>query len=181
MDDPQDASQYPKVERFAQLLATCQRRVFLYALGFVYNATDAEEVLQETNLVLWRKFDQFKQGTDFGSWACRIAYYEVLKFRERRAREERIFSNEFIEAMATTVEDSMDLAESRRDALAKCLAKLTEPDRQLVTCRYQASATTRSVAETLGRSVQGTRKSLHRIRMTLLACIQRTLAAEEHA
>jgi RNA polymerase sigma-70 factor (ECF subfamily) len=171
----------PKVERFAQLLATCQRRVFLYALRLVHNAADAEEILQETNLVLWRKFDQYEPGTEFARWACRIAYYEVLKFRQRRTREERVFSNDFIETLATESEASMDPLDARRDALAQCLGKLRESERRLVLRRYQENATTRSVAEALGRSVQGTRKALHRIRMALLACIERTLAAEEHA
>jgi RNA polymerase sigma-70 factor (ECF subfamily) len=154
--------------------------VFLYALGLVHNAADAEEVLQQTNLVLWRKFDQFQPGTDFARWACRIAYYEVLKFRERRGREARFFSSEFVETLAADSERSMDLWDARRDALVQCLGKLSTKDRQLVLGRYQEEATTRSVAEALGRSIQGTRKSLHRIRTTLLACIERTLAAEEH-
>lgn len=179
VDDAQDPSVSPKVERFAQLLATCQRRVFLYALGLVHNAADAEEILQETNLVLWRKFDQYRPGTNFAAWACRIAHYEVLKFRERRAREERVFSSEFVEALAVESVGAMDLLDARRDALVRCLGKLNKRDRQLVTRRYQERATTRSVATALERSVQGTRKALHRIRMALLACIQRTLAAEE--
>jgi len=171
----------PKVERFVQLLATCQRRVFLYALKLVHNAADAEEILQETNLVLWRKFDQYRPGTDFARWACRVAYYEVLKFREKRAKEERVFSNDFIETLARESENAMDLLDARRDALARCLEKLRQNERQLVLKRYQEQATTRSVAEALGRSVQGTRRALHRIRLTLLACIERTLAAAEHA
>ena len=180
VDEPPGPTEAPKVERFAQLLAKCQRRVFLYALGLVHNAADAEEILQQTNLVLWRKFDQFQPGTDFARWACRVAYYEVLKFRERRAREARLFSNAFVETLAEDSGRSMDLWDARRDALVGCLRKLSRKDRQLVLGRYQENATTRSVAEALGRSVQGTRKSLHRIRLALLACIQRTLAAEEH-
>ena len=180
VDEPRDPTGDPKVERFAQLLAKCQRRVFLYALGLVHNAADAEEVLQQTNLVLWRKFDQYQPGTDFARWACRIAYYEVLKFRERRSREARLFSNQFVETLAVESQSSMDLWDARREALVRCLKKLTERDRQLVLWRYQENATTRSVAEALGRSIQGTRKSLHRIRIALLGCIERTLAAEEH-
>ncbi|HUT88278.1 MAG TPA: sigma-70 family RNA polymerase sigma factor [Thermoguttaceae bacterium] len=176
----EDRSVGPKAERFVRLLATCQRRVFLYALGLVSNAADAEEILQETNLVLWRKFDQYQPGTDFARWACRIAHFEVLKFRERRAQQRRLFTSEFIEALAVDSEESLDELDARREALAACLEKLRKNDRQLVLRRYQERATTRSVAEALGRSVQGTRKSLHRIRMALLACIERTLAAEEH-
>ncbi len=176
MDNAGGSPEHAKVERFAALLATCQRKVFLYAMGLVHNSADAEEVLQETNLVLWRKFDQYESGTDFAHWACRIAYYEVLKLREKKAREERLFSNEFIEALAVEAQRSLEASDTRREALSGCLDKLREKDRRLLMQRYQPSATTRSVAESLGRSVQGTRKSLHRIRMTLLGCIQRALA-----
>jgi RNA polymerase sigma-70 factor (ECF subfamily) len=176
--DPPEGS---KVERFAQLLATCQRRVFLYALSLLHQAADAEEVLQETNIVLWRKFDDYQPGTDFIRWACRVAYYEVLKFREKKSREERLFSDEFIEVMASQTERTMDEVDARREALVRCLGKLKSGDRALVNNRYAPGATTRSVAEALGRSVQGTRKALHRIRLRLLECIERTIAAEERA
>jgi RNA polymerase sigma-70 factor (ECF subfamily) len=152
----------------------------LYALGLVHNAADAEEILQETNLVLWRKFDQYQPGTNFARWACRIAHFEVLKFYERRGREQRLFSSEFIEALAVESEQMSDELDARREALGQCLGKLRETDRRLVLRRYEERATTRSVAEALGRSVQGTRKSLHRIRMALLSCIERTLAAKDH-
>jgi RNA polymerase sigma-70 factor (ECF subfamily) len=169
------------MERFAALLATCQRPVFLYALSLVHNPAEAEEILQETNLVLWRKFDQFQPGTDFVRWACRIAYFEALKAREKHAGPEKLFSNEFIETLAVEAEKSAGRRDPRRQALARCMNRLKETDRRLVTQRYQPGATTRSVAEALGRSVQGTRRALHRIRSTLLACIEQTLAAEEHA
>jgi len=169
------------MERFAALLATCQRPVFLYALSLVHNPAEAEEILQETNLVLWRKFDQYRPGTDFVRWASRIAYFEALKAREKHAGPERLFSNDFIETLAAEAEESADRRDVRRQALARCMNKLKAPDRRLVTQRYQPGATTRSVAESLGRSVQGTRRALHRIRSALIECIERTLAAEEHA
>lgn len=180
MPQPYGKDENARVEAFTQLLATCQRRVFLYALNLVHNPADAEEILQQTNLVLWRKFDQFEPGTDFDRWACRIAYYEVLKAREKQGRM-RLLSGDFIDTMAAEAERSLDLLDDRREALSGCLKKLREKDRYLVMQRYQHRSTTRGVAEALGRSVQGTRKSLHRIRMSLLTCIERTLAARERA
>ncbi|NLS93030.1 MAG: sigma-70 family RNA polymerase sigma factor [Planctomycetaceae bacterium] len=167
-----------KGELFARLLGRCQRKVFLYALGLIHNAADAEEVLQETNIVLWRKFDEYEPGTSFESWACRVAYFEVLKYREKTARERRVFSLELVETLAAEAEKVADEFDDRRDALQGCLTKLRDVDRKLVLNRYRPGATTRGLAEAAGRSVQGTRKSLHRVRMTLLECIQRTLTAE---
>jgi len=86
-----------------------------------------------------------------------------------------------VEMLAAESLKSIDLLDARRDALRQCLARLSEADRQLVMGRYQAAATTRSVAEMLGRSIQGTRKALHRIRAALMACVQRTLAVERLA
>lgn len=175
---PAPARAEDKMELFASLLATCQRKVFLYIMALVHNPTDAEEILQETNLILWRKFEQYRPGTDFAQWACRVAYYEVLKYREKRAKQEHLFSTQFLEQFADEVENFLQQADLRREALTGCVQKLRHQDRQLLWQRYQPTATTRSVAEALGRSIQGTRKSLHRIRTTLLECIRRTLARE---
>jgi RNA polymerase sigma-70 factor (ECF subfamily) len=181
VDKTPGPEQGSKVERFAQLLARCQRRVFVYLLGLLHNPSDAEEVLQEANLVLWRKFDQYQPGTNFDRWACRIAYFEAMKLRERRPKVEQLFSSDFVELLAEEADRSLDIRDQRHNALQQCLGKLSEKDRQLVLERYRQQATTRSVAEALGRSVQGTRRALHRIRMALMACIERTLAAEGRA
>ncbi|MHB8900834.1 MAG: sigma-70 family RNA polymerase sigma factor [Thermoguttaceae bacterium] len=168
-----------KAEQFARLLGRCQRKVFLYVLGLIHNAADAEEVLQETNVILWRKFDDYQAGTSFESWACRVAYFEALKCRERIARQRRVFGVNLVEMLAEDAIQLVDQFDDRRDALEGCLRKLRDVDRALVLRRYQPGATTRRLAEATGRSVQGTRKSLHRIRMTLLECIERTLATEQ--
>lgn len=167
------------VEEFARLLAGCQRKVFLYVLALIHNPADAEEVLQETNLVLWRKFDQYTPGTDFARWACRVAYFEVQKYRRRKARGAALLSDAMVETLAAEAEQQTDLVDRRRSALRKCLQKLPDKWRRLVVWRYQPRATTRAVAEAAGRSVEATRRALHRIRMNLLECIRRTLAAEE--
>ena len=170
-----------KMEQFARLLGGCQRQVFLYALALLHNTADAEEALQETNLVLWKKFDEFVPDSDFGKWARRIAHFEALKLREKRGHEARVFSAGFVESLAAEAERGADLLDARRQALAGCLAKLSPRDRELLARRYEDHGTTSGVAAALGRSVQGARKSLHRIRMTLLECIQRTLAAEQRS
>lgn len=167
------------MERFVQLLATAQRPVFLCAVCLLHHAQDAEEVLQETNLVLWRKFDQYQPGTDFVAWACRIARLESLQYRRRKRRDAIPFSDEFLERLADEVEQHVDHWSDRRTALASCLEKLPTADRTLVERRYQWPTSTRELAAMLGRSDQGVRRSLQRIRTALLQCIERATAAEE--
>ena len=60
--DPVDAS---RVEQFMALYSSHQRRLYLYTLTLLPTSLDAEDVFQDANLVLWRKFDQYQAGTNF--------------------------------------------------------------------------------------------------------------------
>ncbi len=96
---------------FVKLFTKYQRRIYLYILFKVPHPFDADEILQETNLVIWQKCDQFQMGTNFLAWACQIATYEVLKFRERNRRDRHYFSVEFIERIGEAALDDVELLE----------------------------------------------------------------------
>lgn len=164
-------------EDFVQEFTKNQRRLYLYILAQVGRPNDAEEVLQETNLVIWRKAAQFTPGTNFFAWASRIATYEVLKLRERRGRDKLRFSAEFVEVVAAEASEASDAWEDRRQALSVCLGKLRSRDRELIERRYATGETGKSVAEDLGRPINAVYQSLGRIRRVLIECVQRQLAA----
>ena len=82
---------------FVRLLVEHERRLEGFILALVPNWAVAEDIAQETKLRLWEQFGQFDRNQDFGSWACTIAYYQVLSYRKsnKRSREhlfgERLF------------------------------------------------------------------------------------------
>lgn len=168
----------PPSDEFVQLFTLTQRRLYLFILSQVANTQDAEEVLQETNLIVWSKYHQFDITTNFFAWSAQIATYEVLKFRQRRHREKLRFTDEFIDAVASEVLERSDELERRRYALEHCLEKLRPDDRKLIHRRYQPGERGKFVAEDLGRPANSVYQSLGRIRKTLLECIQRRLATE---
>jgi RNA polymerase sigma-70 factor (ECF subfamily) len=161
---------------FVQEFTKHQRRLYLYILAQVGRPTDAEEILQETNLVVWRKADRFTPGTSFFAWSSRIATFEVMKHRERRGREKLRFSPEFIDAIAQDAAEASEHWEERRKALSVCLGKLRPRDRELVERRYAPGENGKSVAEDLGRPINAVYQSLGRIRRTLMECVNRQLA-----
>jgi RNA polymerase sigma-70 factor, ECF subfamily len=165
-------------EEFVQLFTKSQRRVFLYILAQVSNPVEAEEILQETNMVIWNKCRTFEVGTNFLAWACRIASYEVLKYRDRQRRDKLVFSDEFIEQIAEEAVENSDELERRRLALMQCLSKLKPKDRELIQQRYARGENGKSVAKVLGRPVNSIYQSLGRIRRSLFECINRRLAAK---
>jgi RNA polymerase sigma-70 factor, ECF subfamily len=170
-------SQPPSAE-FVQLFTRHQRRLYIYILAQVPSPVDAEEILQETNIIIWRKCEQFEMGTNFLAWASRIAKFEVLKFRDRNRRDRLYFSDTFIEQVADEALVASDQLELRRSALIHCLGKLREKDRELIQQRYAPGENGKSVADVLGRPVNSVYQSLGRIRRTLMECIHRRLAVE---
>lgn len=178
--EPVDCDASPGGE-FVQLFTKHQRRLYLYILAQVPNPVDAEEILQEANIVVWRKFDRFEPGTNFFAWSCRIANYEVLKYRDRRRRDRLRFSNEFVELVAREFAENTDHEVDKRNALLGCLSKLRPKDRELVRQRYASGENGNSLAELLGRPVNSVYQSLGRIRKTLLECMKRRMAATAEA
>jgi RNA polymerase sigma-70 factor, ECF subfamily len=169
-----------RVDEFMKLYAQHQRRLYIYLLSLVHNATDAEDVLQETNYILWKKFDEFQAGSSFGAWACRIGYLEVLKFRAERKQMGVSLGPEFLEHIKDRMAEFSELLEDRTDAFNHCMRELAESDRRLITLRYTPGASVTLIATELDRPVRSVSKSLVRIRKTLLKCIDRRLRQEEH-
>ena len=168
-----------RVEEFVRLLGQNQRRLFLYVRTLVPNPLDAEEVLQNTNLVLWREFGQFQAGTNFAAWACRVALNQVLAWRKKRQRDRLEFTDEFLVAVAREAEERADVLEDRCRALAGCLEKLPRDQRELIRLRYDEGGSIESVARQARRTVDATYRALSRIRHTLHDCVTRTLEREK--
>lgn len=177
MPDPADTQpDHVAVEQFVTLFTVHQRRIFQYILSLLPNVQDAEDVLQETNLILWRKFPTFQPGTSFLAWAARIAHYEVLKYRKRASyRRTSLLDEELIEQLGSEAIEASGHLDSVRESLGPCLQKLRPEDRDLVARRYGIGDSGKGLAEALGRPANSVYKSLGRIRRTLLDCINRSL------
>ena len=89
-DDTALASQ----KELMRLMTQHQRRIFSYIYTLVPYRADAEDILQETSLVVCEKFGQFKIGTDFAAWAADRAGERVCGDHVRqRAQEIRQLMN----------------------------------------------------------------------------------------
>lgn len=168
-----------KTAEFVQLLTSHQRRLFLYISTFLPNTTDAEEVLQETNKALWMKAGEYTAGRQFFAWAHTFAHFQVLAFRKRRKRDRLTFSDDLLESLASEAVLDEEDQSLRRRSLAKCLAKTQRGDRELLVRRYGTNSSVQQLAQETGRPVSSIYRSLERVRLALLVCIQRSIAIEE--
>ncbi len=177
------ASPVDKHKLFLRMFLQNERRLYAYILTLLPQRADADDVLQETSLVMWDKFDADAPPTEFLAWGRRVAYNKVLDFYKKSQRARVRLSQVFLDRMSEAAAGATEALEvdDRREALASCLAKLTQRDRDLLTRRFADGATTQSTSEQLGRSVDAVYKALAKLRQVLFNCVQKTIAREGQA
>ena len=171
---PEDPSRHAE---FLRLFTQYQREIYAYVFSLVRDWHDADEVMQETSLALWKNFPRFTSGGNFPAWACGVAYHRVLRDRRAKGRDRHAFGERF-EAALLAAADRTAHHEARRDALAGCLEKLSPSDRTLIETCYAADSTIGAAAERLKMTARAVYKAAARVRETLADCVTRTLAAE---
>ncbi|GIW78972.1 MAG: DNA-directed RNA polymerase sigma-70 factor [Gemmatales bacterium] len=175
MMEPFEADE-TRLEQCLELFARYQQRLYLFIAAMLPSPADAEEVLQEVNIVVWKKFEQFEPGSDFLSWVYRIATLQVREYKRRRGRETLSFSPEMLDQLMARALRDETVLERRREALQKCLEKLSPADKQLVDRCYAPGAKIPEVAEQLKRTATSVYRSLRRIRQILTECVNGELA-----
>jgi RNA polymerase sigma-70 factor (ECF subfamily) len=168
-------------KRLMSLMTRHQRQIFGYIHALVPHRADAEDILQETSLVICEKFDDFTEGTDFVAWACQIAWWNVRRARQKFARSKIVFDDEVLEAVSNTAVTMTAEIDTRHEALQHCLAKLHPRDRDLLLTRYEPGAGVEEAAQRSGRSMDAAYKALARLRKLLHDCVTQRLALEAHA
>lgn len=166
-----------RTAEFVGLLTQHQPGIYALIRSLVPHRADAEDILQETSQVLWKKFDSFESGTNFLAWARQVARFEVQHFLRQRQADRLCFSEPLVEALADEGLQSDERASETSAALQSCLTKLDRTDRELLTNRYEENTTLQQLAEQSRASVQTLYSRLKRIRRRLFDCIHRTLAA----
>jgi RNA polymerase sigma-70 factor, ECF subfamily len=164
---------------FAESLRDNQSRLYGYIHALVRDLDDADDLFQQTTIILWNKFGEYDRSRSFLSWACGVARFEVSNFLRTRGRQKLYFTDDLnlllIEAYDRVPKDEMD---ERREALGQCVNKLRDRDRELLRECYGDRAGIGTAAGKRGRSSQSVYNSLRRIRRALYECIERTLTAQ---
>src|SRR6185436_5305722 len=91
-----------RMKELVLLMTQHQRRIFAYIYTLVPDRHAAEDILQETSLVICEKFHEFKTGTDFVAWANQIAWWQVRATRTKFARSKVVFDDAVLEKIAHT-------------------------------------------------------------------------------
>jgi RNA polymerase sigma-70 factor, ECF subfamily len=165
-------------QRFLSLFLRSEREVFRYVAALVPNVADAEDIVQQTAIALWEKFDAYDPAQPFTPWACRFALNKAKQWIERRQRWQALLEGGLAEELAQRREELRPEMEVRLRHLEGCVRKLPEDQRSLVEGYYYQRAEIETLSARSGRSVAATYKALQRIRQALLLCVERAAHPE---
>lgn len=177
----------PLMERFAS-------RVYRVAHGVTGNAADAEEVVQDVFLTLFRKAASFEGRAALGTWLYRIAVNTALnKRRGKRSQVEepledhlpqytadghREGDRSFLLADWSQMPDEVLLSQEGRGIVRAAVECLPAHYRVVLVLRDVEELSSEEVAEIVGDSVASVKSRLHRARMALREQLTRTYASE---
>ena len=164
-------------DKFLRLFMEHEVSLRLFVRSLLFSNEESREVMQEIAIVLWRKFDASQDGTAFRRWAFGVARMEVLAFRRDRARDRHLFGDDIAELLERTVQSESATLDLERNALEKCMGKLSTDQRELVDAAYEPGVKMSDLASDLGWTSMAIYKKLHRIRIQLMQCTQRELAS----
>jgi RNA polymerase sigma-70 factor (ECF subfamily) len=142
-----------------------------YILSLLPDPVRADDVLQETNLVLWRKAAEYDATRPFMPWACRIAYFQVKAARRDAARDRHVFDPELLDVLAAEDATGAEATTALDRALHDCLAELPADKRELILHRYQPDSSVDEMARVRNLSPNTLSVQLHRIRQMLENCV----------
>ncbi len=173
--DPPDSTAH--TEDYLRLLAQHDRWLATYVYSLVARPADAEDILQEVKVTMWKHFASFEVGSNFRAWARRIATNQILNYRRsEKKRPSSTLDEEFIEAVAAEIDRRADTLDHQADALKICLRKLPEAHRKIVVWRYYEDCGVEEIAAKSERTVEAVYRLLSRIREVLNDCVTRQLA-----
>jgi RNA polymerase sigma-70 factor, ECF subfamily len=165
-------------EEFILLLTKSQPAIYACVYALHPDPVAAQDILQETNLTLCRKADDFEHGTNFVAWATRIARYHVLNYRRQLKRERVVFDAALCEEFCALQEERAEELSLYMVAMRECLKRLPEAQQQVLRNRYAPGGSVSALAKTHGKSVGAISQLLYRLRQSLMDCVQKRLREE---
>ncbi|HDS84334.1 MAG TPA: sigma-70 family RNA polymerase sigma factor [Phycisphaerales bacterium] len=161
---------------FIGLFAANSSRINSFIFCMVPNESDAEDIMQETTMTMWQKFDAYKHGTDFVAWAVTIAKYKILEFRRKNKAKHLQLDETVLSLLEKDSQRLFDDTDQRTRALRQCLQKLHKKDRDFLKLKYSEGLTAKKISHRIGVSLAAVYRVNARLNAQLLGCVQRILS-----
>ncbi len=145
---------------FEQIYKTYWDRIFRLCMGFVNDYDAAQDLTQETFIIVWQKLETFRNESSIGTWIFRIASNNCLRQIEKQKRFPKS------ELPIHLSEEKQNSIEPQIQFLYKCIAELPETDRIIISLELE-DIKQNEIAKIVGLSEANVRVKIHRIKEKL--------------
>ena len=165
-------------EEFFRLFSREDRKIYGFILALVLDVSAAEDIFQETCVILWKEFSGYDSDRSFLNWANGIAFNQVRKYRRKYQNKRLIFSDNLVTELAEDVSSMVEEQSQRQLALTQCMQKLSPRERDLIDAYYGDRETAATVADRWKCSSHAIYKTIKKIRKVLFDRVNRRLSSE---
>ena len=145
-----------------QLIAKYQKRLYWHIRKIVISHDDADDVLQNTFIKVWRGLADFREQSALFTWMYRIATNEALGFLRQKQRRMTTSIHPIEQTLAASLEsDRYFSGDAIQLKLQQAILSLPEKQRLVFNMRYYDEMPYDQMSEILETSVGALKASYH--------------------
>ena len=164
-----------KYKEFLPLLLANRDKVYGYILTLIPRPNIADDIMQETVLVMWEKFNDFTIGTNFCAWSKCIALNKIREYLRSAKRSPILFDEGVINKLnIQDIEEDPD--QSKMKKLETCLKALSKVETQIIRLRFIDNTSVKTIAHAWGKTPQFVYRQMSKILYKLRICISKKIA-----
>lgn len=146
-------------------------KLYRLALGIVGNTYDAEDIMQELLIKIWKRIDQYNEIENKEAWCMTVTKNLAIdKIRSRKAPIHSIDDYTFLRDSDITPDKKLEDSDSMSRILT-LVNELPDKQRMIVYLRDVEGYSYKEIAEITENTLDFVKVSLHRARKTLKAAL----------
>ena len=143
-----------KEKAFRELIKSYKERLYWHVRKIVISHDDADDVLQNTFIKIYRNIDKFNQNSKLYSWMYRIATNEAITFINKRAKQRSLDIADYQQELASTLtSDDFFTGNEIQLILQKAIATLPQKQQLVFNMKYFDELKYEEISEILETSV----------------------------
>ena len=149
-------------QAFRSLMSQYKERLYWHIRKIVISHDDADDVLQNTFIKVYRNINNFKAESKLYSWMYRIATNESITFINKRAKHNNIDVNEMQSKLVENLEADVHFdGDQMQLQLQKAIAILPQKQQLVFNMKYFDDMKYKDISEVLETSVGALKASYH--------------------
>jgi len=140
-------------QRFKELTYPHMKLLYNVALKYTGNAFDAEDIVQETYMMAFNKFDQLKDSSSCKPWLLRILRNNFLKSCQKSKARHRLLESEYVEYLKKQIRakdaETLMVKQASDRVVNEAINKLPLKYREVLVLYYMDEMLYKDIAQTL--------------------------------